>query len=639
MTSEELAVIRNERYKALKSSDNLPSPNGIALRLMELTDSQDAPLKDIIALLNTDPASIGRLLKLANSPIYGRPRPAVAITPDVLLSVGIKTLRQVVLVFSLLANHRQNRCKGFDYDGFWSHSLARGIVCQKLGPKLGATPASEMFTFGLLSHIGELGLASVYPEEYGHLVANVTTTTKRGYLEDKAFGITSEDMSVAMLEDWGFPKLFTDTLLSQELLPMDKDSRSGRIRNCLLLAERIVEVMVDKKDMHVGLAAALSVAKDLGLDANQLAEMSEEMQREWASWNQMFEMAARPLNAITEIEMGKAAQGCPKLSILLATEDAQMRSRIQRQVDMLGHTLVHASNWSECVHHAQGGSEILIVDSSMTEVDGFTLVSTMRVTQACDDAYIIMLLDPEKDGDIDARVTRSFEAGADDFIKKSIEDDTLRSRLSSCSRAYIKQHKLAEERNRLRDDYEELSASHLEALEAAMTDPLTKLYNRRHAGQRLAELWSHTGRMGGHLSVIAVDIDYFKRVNDQYGHSAGDEILRSFAQILRNHSRLPDLACRLGGEEFLLVLPDTGARGAAQHAERVRLACEKTAFELAGRKISITASFGVAEKAPGMKNFEELIDAADRALMHSKRNGRNKVSVFHAEALEREALA
>ena len=159
----------------------------------------------------------------------------------------------------------------------------------------------------------------------------------------------------------------------------------------------------------------------------------------------------------------------------------------------------------------------------------------------------------------------------------------------------------------------------------ALVDGLTGLANRRQCEDTLASELARLERFGGPLAVVVADLDWFKDVNDRYGHPSGDAVLREFAQLLRDLVRDVDLAGRWGGEEFLLILPGTDLAGGAQVAERVRLAlAARIVLSADGSPIPVTASFGVAATPPA-STAAELFSAADAALYEAKRNGKNRV--------------
>lgn len=159
----------------------------------------------------------------------------------------------------------------------------------------------------------------------------------------------------------------------------------------------------------------------------------------------------------------------------------------------------------------------------------------------------------------------------------------------------------------------------------SQTDMLTGLNNRREMERRLRCTVEDARRHGDAFSLLMIDVDHFKQVNDTFGHAAGDEVLRFMGRMLCGQLRTPDIAARFGGEEFLVCLPRTGAAGARVTAERLRAAVEQSRIEAAPHSLSITISIGAAEWAPGLENFPKLLEQADGALYRAKRGGRNRV--------------
>jgi diguanylate cyclase (GGDEF)-like protein len=165
----------------------------------------------------------------------------------------------------------------------------------------------------------------------------------------------------------------------------------------------------------------------------------------------------------------------------------------------------------------------------------------------------------------------------------------------------------------------------------AITDELTGLVNRRRFLDALHAEIARGQRLGGQLSVVLADLDDFKLINDRFGHHAGDEVLLAFAELLRAHGRDVDVAARLGGEEFAILLPETGLEGARAGAERLRQSLADRRIRLSERdEVTVTASFGVAELAEG-QSVDSLLRAADGALYRAKELGKNRVEVAAAE--------
>jgi diguanylate cyclase (GGDEF)-like protein len=162
----------------------------------------------------------------------------------------------------------------------------------------------------------------------------------------------------------------------------------------------------------------------------------------------------------------------------------------------------------------------------------------------------------------------------------------------------------------------------------AITDSLTRTRTRRHILERFQEELTRSKARDSRMSFLMVDVDYFKKYNDQYGHLTGDQILKEVAALISENIREIDIAGRYGGEEFCVVLPDTGREGARFAAERIRLAAERAAIKAYDTAVKVTVSVGTATSPDDGKKMEELIDKADWALYRAKKQGRNRVCSF-----------
>lgn len=187
---------------------------------------------------------------------------------------------------------------------------------------------------------------------------------------------------------------------------------------------------------------------------------------------------------------------------------------------------------------------------------------------------------------------------------------------------------LEETNKQLKIQMTEIEQLQEELREQALRDPLTNLYNRRYLAETLQHELSRARRERKSVSVIIMDIDRFKRINDLYGHQIGDKFLLTVADLLRAHTRDFDFACRYGGEEFLLVLPGTTARNAVKRAEQIRRQCAELRIQHGEDDISITVSMGIATYPIHSKSVDELLTKADKALYRSKKGGRNRVTLW-----------
>jgi diguanylate cyclase (GGDEF)-like protein len=159
----------------------------------------------------------------------------------------------------------------------------------------------------------------------------------------------------------------------------------------------------------------------------------------------------------------------------------------------------------------------------------------------------------------------------------------------------------------------------------ATTDPLTRLLNRRHFETLARAEWARFQRYGRPLSILALDVDHFKSINDRFGHDAGDLVLKAIADLCRETKRQPDVLARIGGEEFVVLLPETDESAAEIAAERLRGTIEHAEGILPGQNLKVTVSVGIAEGRLSMPSYEAMLKRADEAMYEAKRSGRNRV--------------
>lgn len=251
--------------------------------------------------------------------------------------------------------------------------------------------------------------------------------------------------------------------------------------------------------------------------------------------------------------------------------------------------------------------DLLMVSLSLRDGDGLRLCSQIRAIDRLRQTPVLLVADADETG----RVTRALDLGVNDYIIRPIDANELKARVRTQLR-----RKLYAER---------LRTMVSSAVEMAVTDSLTGLYNRRYLDAHLLSAVQRAETSGKPVCILLFDIDHFKAINDAYGHDAGDDVLRTFADRLRAGVRGVDLLARYGGEEFVLVMPETDASFAASVAERLRSEVEQVMFTTAlGASIHVTVSVGIAQWQRGDVP-ERLFRRADQALYAAKRAGRNRV--------------
>ena len=266
--------------------------------------------------------------------------------------------------------------------------------------------------------------------------------------------------------------------------------------------------------------------------------------------------------------------------------------------------------------------DLILLDVMMPKMDGMEVVRRLKAKRESKELPFIPVIMQTALDSTENKV-EGLDAGADDYITKPINFAELEARVNSLLRIKKLQSDLAESQ-------QELSELNNKLRRISLTDGLTDIDNRRSLEERLREMWQHSIRLHEPIALIMCDIDKFKSVNDNYGHQAGDSVLKEVAQLLKGAAREIDRVGRYGGEEFLLVLSGTVLDAAVTFADRLREIVEGHTFSLPdGKTITRTISAGVAAAPhPRVKDQEALLRAADDALYVAKETGRNRVVRF-----------
>lgn len=255
--------------------------------------------------------------------------------------------------------------------------------------------------------------------------------------------------------------------------------------------------------------------------------------------------------------------------------------------------------------------DLILLDVILPGMDGYQICHHLKTRVLSKDIPVIILTSKAEPAD----KIKGLELGAVDYVTKPFDAGELIARVNT--------------HLRMKELYEALQDKNRQLQEMANRDGLTDLYNHRYFHEHLVREIERVKRYGGVVSFVLADIDFFKKINDTYGHQAGDNVLKEIAQILKNGIRDSDLAARYGGEEFALVLLQTQVEVALQTSERLRIQIAEHPFSGFFPPLHITASFGVATfPAVGIKEEKDLVEAADQALYQAKKEGRNKVVLF-----------
>lgn len=335
--------------------------------------------------------------------------------------------------------------------------------------------------------------------------------------------------------------------------------------------------------------------------------------------------------------MDKAAS---QRSVLVVDDDPASLDMVSSCLSGAGYHVHQADNAVHALaifaNHSEKPIQLVLSDWMMPGMSGLDLCRHIRASQAEQMVYFVMLtVHSDKD-----RLTEAFDQGVDDYLSKPFYPGELLGRMRAGSRIVDLYEQVRSAAVIQRRNNEELTRLNERLSRCANVDELTKLLNRRQAMIRIHEQWTLSERYGQPLSVAMVDVDHFKRVNDTFGHLKGDEVLQRLATVLSSSVRQVDQVFRIGGEEFLILLPQQTAREALICCERCRsnvvasISLPKDSQKnTQGDPIqSISVSVGIAEfpgkKTPAMQGPDDLLKAADQAMYAAKNAGRNRVEIF-----------
>jgi len=647
-----------KNFEELRVSGRLPSPSGVGLQILKLTQDDGHSAREIGQAILGDPALTGRLLKLANSARSGFVQP-ISTVSEAIIRLGIRTVRNVALGFSLVTENRHGFCAGFDYDRFWATSLARASACQGLSRQTGVGVPAEMYVLGLLSNVGHLALASVHPERYSKLLSkhDPDAAAEFSRYERREFELDHTEVAAFMLQDWGLPEGFQNAVLIYER-PMKTDAPRGRpiedipdlLRAGTLLSEVILargnESAVVWNRWAVGVE---KLCRRLRLESDAFHSFTDHMLAEWEEWGEVFGISmqgaqdfrklrkrAREARKRASAPAGHAGsapdsgveekpkRSNPGRGILVIDGDEAARELLSETLQSEEHAVFSASEPEEAAERAlRELPRIVVLDWDFPEEQGLKLLKSLRETKEGQRMYFVTT-STDTNPDVECA---AFDAGANDHLTKPFNPRVLLARIQAANTFIQLQDQEERERAEVEEAHAELTIQRRRVSRMARTDPLTGVHNRQAMMEAIGRSWNTWVRKEIPFSVILIDIDHFKKVNDENGHDVGDVVLRETAHAMKRTLREEEDLCRIGGEEFLVVCPATTMEEAASCAERLRETIATNVIRCKGFHGSVTLSLGVASAGRWMQTFDHLLKAADQAAYAAKGAGRNCVFI------------
>jgi diguanylate cyclase (GGDEF)-like protein len=296
-------------------------------------------------------------------------------------------------------------------------------------------------------------------------------------------------------------------------------------------------------------------------------------------------------------------------TVAVVDDDASIRRLVRHLLTRNGFAVLEATSAGEArVKLNEYPWDLAVLDRKLPDTDGVLLCRELKANPEFRARYIVMLTGESEQSD----KVEGLELGADDYITKPFQPAEFLARIRAGKRIVDLQKELM------------VSNKRLELL--SITDGLTQLYNHRHFQDEFAKNFAEAVRYQRPLSLALLDIDFFKKINDTYGHAAGDQVLREVSSMFIGSIRSSDLAARYGGEEFAVMMPETDLESAVRFADNVRASVCAAPIHTDAGEIPVTVSIGVANYPyTAMKSARQLIESADKALYRAKRAGRNQV--------------
>lgn len=636
-------------FELLHATGRLPSPRGAATRVIQLTHQERVSIPELARAISGDPAFVGRVLKAANGLIQRSRRPVMSVA-EALMVLGVPAVRVLATGFSLLSEHRNGRCRAFDYEAYWAGSVAQALGMQAVVEHTRAAASDEAFSIGLLLRVGELALATVYPDEYAVLLERADLDGDALLAAEKeAFAIHHCELGAEMIEHWGAPPVFAQVVRhadAPEKAPFEHGGRRARLLESVLVARTFAEFCLAERDSRAEwLEAMLRRAEGLGIARDVMLADAARMFSLWLEWVDLLQLEpgvsrefpetgieasgeppAPPMHPFAQSDRQRERLAVPSLPDRALVLVIDVESRRRRAVmDLLVQedcALVESGDAEDALSFALELQPDMLVlgcadasDAVLDLVEALRRTSSGRVmhmllrVESCDDDTLVRLL----------------EAGGDDAVPMDAAPRLLQARLRAGLREVRLQRELEHDRQELHGFAAQLAITNRRLHDMALTDPLTGFRNRRYAMDRLEQEWAVAERSGRPLSCLAIDVDYLKEINDRFGHDAGDAALVHVAQTLRNALRVQDVICRIGGDEFLVICPGADLDAVIAGAERARRAVADAPLTFDGVETPLGVSIGAAERRADVENAAALIKLADQGAYVSKQGGRNAI--------------
>lgn len=661
---EKMSSESNTRFIELKAQGRLPSIKGVALSILEASSNDDVSLSRIAQIITPDPALTARLIKISNSALYPGSRP-VASLQDAIAKLGMSQVRQIALGFALVSENREGICEGFDYASFWARSIIRGSLMRQACLMMRLGSAEEMFTLGLLGKIGELALATAYPEKYSDLLRTGLDGKALRRKEVEIFGIDAPKLSAALMEDWKLPAPFAAATLMESTY---KENESDRIKGLFSLitgAEKVALSWVGLQEASkeerlasltphvVSMLGEMIMAGKMGFEQPSTGEgesLGKAAFDEALGWLENLAILPKlksrrtrslPTRVISELDSPVSTQR-PLSELLLSPEStgAEVRALIGSADSGTIKTIAQALSIRSGQIHALRSKdhlfdELLDFAPNILFLDfdpdpNFTnLLESIKETEIGKELLVVIICRSDQE----QKMAGLLASGADDFLVRPFTLAQASAKVATSEKIAAITSSLKESKDGLKRYALEMETVNKKLQQTALSDALTGLPNRQLFNDRLSRAIEMAPKKNGKkIALIMMDLDNFKHINDSFGHPTGDDMLRQMAARLKPVLRIGDSLARMGGDEFTVILRDvTGEKDVMDFVEKIQLAIGAP-MKIQDKEAKVGVSMGISFHPEHGNSAEQLIKHADLALYKAKQTEKGTAR-FYTQAL------
>jgi diguanylate cyclase (GGDEF)-like protein len=657
----------NTRFTELKAQGRLPSIKGVALSILEASSNDDVSLARIAQIITPDPALTARLIKISNSALYPGSRP-VASLQDAIAKLGMSQVRQIALGFALVSENREGACEAFDYASYWARSIIRGSLMRQACLMMRLGSPEELFTLGLLTKIGELALATAYPDKYSPLLANGLEGRALRRKETDLFGLDAPTLSAALMEDWKLPPPFAQAAMMESLYKEAAPDRIKGLHALITGAEKVAvgwvglqEASKEERLSTLG-SPTLSMVKDMivagkmGLDTpteGEISTLANAAFDEAMGWLESLAIlpklkarrtraVPRPMPSLEAPQNGAAKKSLSELLMepdstlgdiraLIGSTDASSIKTIAQALAIRGGQIRALRSREQLFDELLDFVPNVLFLDYVQDPNFVFLLESIKETDIGKELLVVIICRGEQE----QKMGPLLAGGADDFVVRPFSLAQAAAKVATAEKiAGITAH-LKESKEGLKRYALEMESVNKKLQLTALSDSLTGLPNRQLFNDRLSRaIELYPKKNAKKLALVMMDLDNFKNINDSFGHPTGDDMLRQMSERLKPMLRIGDTLARMGGDEFTVILRDV-----ASEAEAVAFASKLMAkiaepMRIQDKETRVGVSMGISLHPDHGSTAEALIQHADLALYKAKQTAKGSVKVYTQELAE-----